>query len=317
MSSLIEIKAPRVHAGIPFIMCRARMVAQAGPGTSAVANTSLPAIYEWLQESRPESAEMRAFRDAELRLVKETNLTIVVSKQERSVIQHYLPHAPVHIVSNIMPAKAPPGFPCAQRQGLLFVGSLGHPPNRGAIEDLFEHVLPALHKIAPALTKDPGFRVHIVGSGNGARAQAQVEKHKNISVLHVNLSSELLELLLARVRVFVAPLLVGGGVKGKVMQAMANGLPVVSYEVGVEGIDVKHGQHAMVAHDAAEFADHIAKLHEDCSAWSQVSRGGLRLIREAYLETNARLGLKGVLDELAVQKPDPRQRKCKAGQQVT
>ena len=101
------------------------------------------------------------------------------------------------------------------------------------------------------------------------------------------------------------------------MQAMANGLPVVSYEVGVEGIDVKHGQHAMVAHDAAEFADHIAKLHEDCSAWSQVSRGGLCLICEAYLETNARLGMKGVLDELAVQKPDPRQRKCKAGQQVT
>ena len=195
------------------------------------------------------------------------------------------------------------------------MGSLGHPPNRGAIENLFEHVLPALHKIAPAL--DPGFRVHIVGSGNGARAQAQVEKHKNIAVLHVNLSSELLELLLARVRVFVAPLLVGGGVKGKVMQAMANGLPVVSYEVGLEGIDVKHGKHAMLAHDAADFAEHIAKLHEDCSAWSRVSRGGLSLIREKYLETNARMGLQGVIAELAVQRPDPRQRHCKAGQHVT
>ena len=316
MSNLAR-NAPRVHAGMIVIMCRARMVAQAGTGSSAVANTSLPAIYEWLQESRPESAEMRTFRDAELRLVKETDLTVVVSEQERSVIHRYLPRARVHIVSNIMPAKAPPRFPCAQRQGLLFVGSLGHPPNRGAIENLFDHVLPALHEIAPALTRDPGFKVHIVGSGNGAWAQTHLEKHKKIAVLHVNLSSELLELLLARVRVFVAPLLVGGGVKGKVMQAMANGLPVVSYEVGVEGIDVKHGQDAMVAHDAAEFVDHIARLHEDCSAWSQVSRGGLRLIREAYLETNARLGLKGVLDELAVQKPDPGQRKCKAGQQVS
>ena len=293
------------------------MVVQAGTASSGVANTSLPAIYEWLQESRPESAEMRAFRDAELRLVKETNLTIVVSQQERSVIQHYLPHAPVHVVSNIMPAKALPRFPCAQRQGLLFVGSLGHPPNRGAIENLFDHVLPALHKIAPALTKDPKFRVHIVGSGNGAWAQAQVEKHKNIAVLHVNLSSELLVLLLARVRVFVAPLLVGGGVKGKVMQAMANGLPVVSYEVGLEGIDVKHGKHAMLARDAADFAEHIAKLHEDCSAWSRVSRGGLSLIREAYLEINARMGLQGVIAELAVQRPDPRRRHCKSGQRVT
>ena len=56
-----------------------------------------------------------------------------------------------------MQAKAPPRFLCAQRQGLLFVGSLGRPPNRGAIENLFDDVLPALHKIAPALNKDPGF----------------------------------------------------------------------------------------------------------------------------------------------------------------
>ena len=290
------------------------MVVQAGARSSAVADTSLPAIYRWLQETGPAIAEIQAFRDAELKLVKETNLTIVVSEQERSVIHHYLPLAPVHVVSNIMPAISHPLFLCAQRQGLLFVGSLGHLPNVGAIEHLFDRVLPALHEIAPALVEDPGFRVHIVGSGNSTWVQAQVEKYKDIAMLHVNLSSELLELLLARVRVFVAPLLVGGGVKGKVMQAMANGLPVVSYEVGVEGMDVKHGQHAMIAHETAEFAEHIAKLHENCSAWSQVSRGGLELIRKAYLDTNARMGLEGVLQELAVQRPDPRQRYCKAGQ---
>ena len=293
-----------------IIMCRAEMVAQAG--------TSRFSSRKHITASHLRvAAEMRAFRDAELSLVKETNLTIVVSEQERSVIHHYLPHAPVHIVSNIMPARAMLTFPCAQRRGLLFVGSLGHPPNLGAIEHLFDYVLPALHEVAPALTKAPGFRVHIVGSGNGAWAQARLKKHTNVAIFHVNSSSELLEMLLARVRVFVAPLLVGGGVKGKMMQAMANGVPVVSYEVGVEGIDVKHGKHAMVAHDAAEFADHIATLHGNCSAWSQVSRGGLglSLIREAYLETNARMGLRGVIEELAVQIPDPRQRHCKAGQQ--
>ena len=287
---------------------------QAGTGDSVVADTSLPAIYKWLREPGPANAEMQAFRDAELRLVQEANLTIVVSEQERSVIHHYLPLAPVHIVSNIMPTISHPIFPCAQRQGLLFVGSLGHLPNVGAIEHLFDHVLPALHRIAPALVEDPEFRVHIVGSRHGAEAQAQLDEYKDIAMLHVNLSSELLELLLARVRVFVAPLLVGGGVKGKVMQAMANGLPVVSYKIGVEGINVRHGQHAMVAHDAAEFAGHIATLHENCSAWSQVSRGGLDLIHKGYLENSARVGLKGVMQELAVQRPDPRQRHCKAGQ---
>ena len=291
------------------------MAAQAEK-VSVVPVTSLPAIYDWLQESRPESAETRAFRDAELRLVKEINLTLVVSKQERSVIHHYPPHAPVHIVSNIMPAISHSIFPCEQRQGLLFVGSLGHLPKVGAIENLFDHVLPALRNVAPALVADPGFRVHIVGSRHGAEAQSQLEKYRDLAMLHVNLSSELLDLLLARVRVFIAPLLIGGGVKGKVMQAMANGLPVVSYEIGVEGMDVKHGQHAMVARDTAEFADYIAELHGNCSTWSQISHGGLKLIREAYLETSALTGLKGVVQELAVRRPDPTQQYCRIGQQV-
>lgn len=55
-----------------------------------------------------------------------------------------------------------------------------------------------------------GLHIHIVGSGNPAGVKHLLSQHKDIATLHVNLSSELLELLLARVKAFVAPLLVGG-----------------------------------------------------------------------------------------------------------
>ena len=102
---------------------------QVREGVSAATDASLPAVYKWLEEQGSANAEMRAYRDAELKLVRETNLTIVVSEQEQSAIHRYLPGAPVHVVSLIMPEMSRPVFPCAQRQGLLFVGSLGHPPN--------------------------------------------------------------------------------------------------------------------------------------------------------------------------------------------
>ena len=102
--------------------------------------------------------------------------------------------------------------------------------------------------------------------------------YSSIPTLHVNLSSALLELLLACVKVFVVPFLVGGGVKGKVLQAMTRGLPVVAYSVAVEGIDVMHGQDVLVAQDAQEFAQCVPQLHIDCNVWSRLSQRGLRIM---------------------------------------
>lgn len=123
---------------------------QVREGVSAVTDTSLPAVYRWLEERGSANVEMRAYRDAELELVRKTNLSIVVSEQEQSIIHRYLPGAPVHVVSLIMPEISRPVFPCAQRQGLLFVGSLGHPPNAQvsclAACRALDHMLRCLYK---------------------------------------------------------------------------------------------------------------------------------------------------------------------------
>ena len=170
-----------------------------------------------------------------------------------------------------------------------------------AVEHLFNRVLPLLKDRMPAsLAAD--LHVHIVGSGNPARLQALLEQHSNIVTLHVNLSSALLELLLARVKVFVAPLLVGGGVKGKVLQAMTHGLPVVAYSIAVEGINVTHGQDALVARDAQEFAQYVAQLHTDCDTWSRLSQGGLRIIQTGYTYHKAQAAMRTLLAAAGMQR---------------
>ena len=106
-----------------------------------------------------------------------------------------------------------------------------------------------------------------------------------------------------------------GGVKGKINQSMANGLPLIADEVAMEGIDAEHGQDVMVAHDKEDFAAHIIELHANCNLWSRLSRGGLDVISRNYTERKARAGLRDTMQALGMPKPGPERRHCRFSSQ--
>jgi glycosyltransferase involved in cell wall biosynthesis len=134
---------------------------------------------------------------------------------EVGLIKHYCPECNIMVVSNIHDFKAQPTS-CHGRAGVMFVGSLVHLPNQQAIEQLLEHVLP---RVKPMLKPEQlaNFRVHIVGSNElPDRLRQLLLRHADNVVFHGSLSDESLQLLYSRVRISVAPLLSGAGVKGKV-----------------------------------------------------------------------------------------------------
>ena len=102
---------------------------QARKETAQPANTSVPGVMEWLEKPNNDNQAMMAFRDAELKMVREANLTVVVSREEKSILQRYLPDANIHVVSLIMPHTPRLPAACKHRRGILFVGSFGHQPN--------------------------------------------------------------------------------------------------------------------------------------------------------------------------------------------
>jgi glycosyltransferase involved in cell wall biosynthesis len=81
-------------------------------------------------------------------------------------------------------------------------------------------------------------------------------------------------------RVFVCPLRVGAGAKGKVASALSYGIPVVSTQLGVEGTDIMHGKHALVADDPADFAAAVLRIYRSPALWARLSRSGQELVRE-------------------------------------
>lgn len=82
--------------------------------------------------------------------------------------------------------------------------------------------------------------------------------------------------------VFVAPILTGGGIIVKLLDALAAGTPTVSTTFGNEGVGAVHGRDLLVADDPAEFAAAVVKLLLDRKYATALGRSGQRFVREHY-----------------------------------
>ena len=82
--------------------------------------------------------------------------------------------------------------------------------------------------------------------------------------------------------VMIAPLFAGGGMRVKVLEAMALAKPVVATKLGAGGLDVEHGRDILVADDAATFADAVALLLRDPRTAARIGNAARETVRSRY-----------------------------------
>ncbi len=222
-------------------------------------------------------------REQELGVIRQADVTLVVSPVEKTLLATETPDARVEVLSNIHePVAHTPGFD--GRDGLLFVGGFQHPPNVDAVRWFLEEVWPIVHQQAPHIT------VRIVGSKMPDSLKALAGKGIEILGFVADLDP-----LLASSRMSIAPLRYGAGVKGKVNQAMAHGLPVVATQAAVEGMFLQAGTEVLVAQDAQAFAQAVLQLDSDRALWETLAAGGKHNIERTFSREVARRALQAVL----------------------
>ena len=154
---------------------------------------------------------------------------------------------------------------------MLFVGALDYEPNTEAVEWFVREVWPIVR------THRPDAVVRIVG--RGAEQVAWVADEPGV-VLTGPVPDLAVELDGADVS--VVPIRVGAGTRLKVVEALANRLPVVTTTVGCEGIDVVDERSALVADDARRFADACLRLLGDGDLRQRLADAGAELFAGAY-----------------------------------
>jgi GT2 family glycosyltransferase len=219
-------------------------------------------------------------RADELALVAASDRTWVVSGYEREHLLELQPGAAVDVVSNVhVLTPDTPAFD--QRKDIVFVGGFVHLPNVDAVRWLAGEILPRLRARLPQV------RLHVVG-GN---APAEILALAGTPGLELHGQVDALEPMLDGCRVSVAPLRFGAGVKGKVNQAMARGLPVVATTCAAEGMHLRDGEDVLIADDAEAFADAIARVHEDAALWQRLREGGYANTERWFSPAAARAAL--------------------------
>jgi glycosyltransferase involved in cell wall biosynthesis len=86
----------------------------------------------------------------------------------------------------------------------------------------------------------------------------------------------------AKCGVFVVPLRSGSGVRVKILDALAMGLPVVSTSIGAEGLAVKNGEHLLIADDAESFAEAVTTILNNKELAQNLGLRGRELVRQEY-----------------------------------
>ncbi|WP_295404756.1 glycosyltransferase [uncultured Thiocystis sp.] len=206
----------------------------------------------------------------ELALMRQASLTLVVSEAERDLLAVEAPDLAVHVVSNIHRIHGC-ARPMDERRGLLFIGAFAHPPNTDAILFFCREVMPRLRARIPDLAlqvigADPPAEV-LACAGNGVEILGYVPD---------------VDPYFAHCRLSVAPLRYGAGVKGKINQSLAHGLPVVATTMAVEGMHLVHGESVLVADDAPAFAAAVERLYTDAQLWQRLSDGGLEVMERHF-----------------------------------
>lgn len=223
-------------------------------------------------------------RQAELELIRDCDVTLVVSPVEQELLAREAPGQRVEVLSNIHEV-AGRRAEFAERKDIWFVGGFQHQPNVDAVIWFARSIWPRVRQALPDL------RFHIVGSKITAEVQALAGNG-----IEVHGFVEDINRFLDGCRMSVAPLRYGAGVKGKVNQSMAYGQPVVATPIAVEGMEIEAGTDALVAEAADEFADAVVQLYQDADLWLRLSDAGLANIQSHFSFNAAREALARILE---------------------
>ncbi len=199
-----------------------------------------------------------------------SDMVLAITPEEKARLLEEKPDARVEILPNIHDPQ-PLVTPFAQRKGLMFIGGFWHTPNQDAVRYFVDQILPLVIEAIPDIV------FTIIGSNMPHFIKAMRCEHIEPLGYVADVQP-----YFASCRVFVAPLRYGAGMKGKIGQSMAYGLPVVMTTIGAEGMGLADGQHMLLADTPSAFVDAVVRLYFDSDLWHRLSTNALVHLQEHY-----------------------------------
>lgn len=227
-------------------------------------------------EARKKSAE--EWKRTEFALFKKSDVILTPTTGEKEIIRQHFNNKKIEVIPAFFyPEIAPPITNFEERKNLLFVGGFTHRPNVDAVLWFVEKVLPIIRG------QHPEIQLIIVGSNMPGSV---AELASDNVIIKGFVSDEELDELYNKIQIAIMPLRYGAGLKGKTVEAMAKGLPLVSTSFGLEGIAIESS--VLQAKDSEEdFANAILSLYDNTENLEKLSADLVDYANRNFTKKNA------------------------------
>jgi GT2 family glycosyltransferase/glycosyltransferase involved in cell wall biosynthesis len=227
----------------------------------------------------------REKRQLEYDLIDQADETWVVSGVEQKLLLETRPDKSIQIVPTIVDVPGS-NTPFSLRNDFLFIGGFQHTPNIDAVIFFLEKIYPLVREHL----SDAKF--YIIGD----KAPPEVVALATDNVVVTGLQPDV-QPFFESVKLSVAPLRYGAGIKGKINQSMAFGVPVVATSLAVEGIALTDREDILIADEPEDFARALIELYESEELWNRLSTNGIKTTKAHYSVSAVRKRLNRLLSD--------------------
>ncbi|SDW59796.1 Glycosyltransferase, GT2 family [Nitrosomonas oligotropha] len=238
-----------------------------------------------INQDKQQLAAAERLKLQELSTARKADKTLLVSPVEIELFKQEAPDVPVALLSNIHQNQETV-YGYQERKDILFIGGFEHRPNVDAMEFFINEIFPILHSLKT------GLKLLIIGSNIPPKIAAHASSHIIIKGFVSDIKP-----IFDRIRLSIAPIRYGAGVKGKINTSMTYGVPVVATTVAAEGMNLTHGKDILVADTPEDFARQIVRAYDDEQLWTSLSNSGKVNIEEHFSFAVAERQLRNILQD--------------------
>jgi len=159
-----------------------------------------------------------------------------------------------------------------RERSIVFVGNYLHYPNVDAVLYFYQEIWPRIK------SQDTEIKFYVVGQG----PPPEIQRLSQDDAVIITGRVDDVRPYLRKGRVFVCPVRLGGGFRGKILEAMAVGTPVVSSSLGAEGVPAVQRENIIVADNPEEFTQAILDLMNDDKLFEKIRKKARKLVEEKY-----------------------------------
>ena len=224
-------------------------------------------------------------KQEEISIYSQADLVLTVTEEDAKNLMNENPKMAVRILPNVHEVIPPKGT--KERNEIVFVGGFNHPPNVDAMIYFCEDILPRIRRIIPKV------KFTIVGSNPPPQVMALSNDFVTVTGYVPSTTP-----YLHRAYISVAPLRYGAGMKGKIGEAMAHGLPVVTTSIGAEGMGLTDRENVFIADSPETFSDAVIELMLDDALYNNIQKNSLEHIRKNFTPEIVGSKIEQILSEL-------------------